>query len=62
MPANPQEFFAIRRGLARLAHEVSQAVDFLELTRAKARRWCSKAISSWKSAKVVLARLGFFPR
>jgi len=46
----------------RLAHEASKARDSLALTRANVRRWCSRAISSWKSAKVDLARLESWPR
>src|ERR1017187_7770156 len=47
---------------ARLAHEASKARDVLELNKAKARHWFSKPISSWKSGKVALARLGACPR
>src|ERR1017187_6322250 len=50
------------RGTPRLAHEASKARDVLELNKAKARRWFSKPISSWKSGKVALARLGACPR
>ena len=48
--------------VARLAHEASKARDALALTKANARRWCSRPISSWKSGKVDLARLGSWPR
>src|SRR5580704_6545333 len=51
-----------KRGIARLAHEEFNARDCLELTKANARRWCSKPISSWKSARVDLARLESWPR
>jgi hypothetical protein len=47
---------------ARLAHEASKAREVLELDKANALRWFSKPISSWKSGKVALARLGACPR